>query len=223
MENILDLNDADDQSGLTQLSARFNDTDGGGMFEVTAQRDLRPLLNAFQESNWGSFNWFPLKDGPETWLVSVNRLPQPQATRQVREFMTFDHRRCDDLYAQSENAANGGDQATAIEAYNRFELGMIHHFRLEEEGFFPAFERTTGMTQGPTMVMRMEHEQMRGIMKQMRQAADNGDMKALVRGGGTLLVLMQQHNLKEEQMLYAMGDMHLGQESDNLLKEMQRM
>ena len=30
------------------------------------------------------------------------------------------------------------------------------------------FEEVTGMTQGPTMVMRMEHSQMRGILEDLK-------------------------------------------------------
>ena len=33
---------------------------------------------------------------------------------------------------------------------------------------FPIFEEVTGMTQGPTMVMRMEHSQMRGILEDLK-------------------------------------------------------
>ena len=33
---------------------------------------------------------------------------------------------------------------------------------------FPSFEEVTGMTQGPTMVMRMEHNQMRSILEDLK-------------------------------------------------------
>ncbi|MBF0322136.1 MAG: hemerythrin domain-containing protein, partial [Magnetococcales bacterium] len=41
------------------------------------------------------------------------------------------------------------------------------------------------------------------------------------RACSTLLMVMQQHNVKEEQMLYAMGEMHLGAEGDALTLQMQ--
>ncbi len=72
---------------------------------------------------------------------------------------------------------------------------------------FPAFEQATGMTMGPTRVMRMEHEQMRGLLSQMAMAAT--DIDALVEHGDTLLMLTQQHNMKEEGMLYPMAQGHL--------------
>lgn len=74
---------------------------------------------------------------------------------------------------------------------------------------FPAFEAATGMTQGPTQVMRMEHRQMRGLMAQMQQAWAERDGEAFAGAAETLLILMQQHNMKEENILYPMCDQHV--------------
>jgi hemerythrin-like domain-containing protein len=50
----------------------------------------------------------------------------------------------------------------------------------------------------------MEHEQMRGLLSQMAAAA-RGDVDALIEHGDTLLMLTQQHNVKEEGILYPMA------------------
>ncbi|MBF0417763.1 MAG: hemerythrin domain-containing protein [Magnetococcales bacterium] len=134
--------------------------------------------------------------------------------------MGFDHERCDELYAEMENAAQSGDLGATRERFTAFQVAMVHHFDMEEKQFFPAFEQATGMTQGPTMVMRMEHRQMLGVMGQMGQALAGGDVNGVSRAASTLIVLMRQHNIKEEQMLYPMGDMHLG-DVQPLLKAMQ--
>ena len=69
------------------------------------------------------------------------------------------------------------------------------------------FEEATGMSGGgPTQVMRMEHEQMRGVLAQMAAAVERGDFDELVDQGDTLNVLIQQHNMKEEGMLYPMAE-----------------
>jgi len=79
---------------------------------------------------------------------------------------------------------------------------------------FPAFEQATGMTDGgPTSVMRSEHAQMRGLIEQMGVAADADNYDELVDIGDTLLMLTQQHNQKEEQMLYPMCDRALADPS----------
>ncbi|MBF0626016.1 MAG: hemerythrin domain-containing protein [Magnetococcales bacterium] len=136
-------------------------------------------------------------------------------------FLTNDHRRCDALYAQMEQIANQGDLENTRALFGQFHQGLERHFHMEEDVFFPAFEQRTGMTQGPTTVMRMEHRQMRGILTQMASALEQGDTGAVARACSTLLILMQQHNAKEEQMLYPMGDMHLGAEAAALCRTMQ--
>ena len=141
----------------------------------------------------------------------------------ISAFMTEDHRRCDTLYADLENAAINEDTEQAKDLGQRFLESMAHHFEMEEKILFPAFEERTGMRQGPTMVMRMEHDQMRNLLGSLEQAAKAGNLDGILKAGGTLLFVMQQHNVKEEQMLYAMVDAHLGSEADTLIATMQAL
>lgn len=87
---------------------------------------------------------------------------------------------------------------------------------------FPAFENATGMTQGPTQVMRMEHGQMRELTEQMNQALAAQDADAFAGAAETLLILMQQHNMKEENILYPMCDQALAGQVDTLAAELQQ-
>jgi len=72
-----------------------------------------------------------------------------------------------------------------------------------------AVERATGMTSGPTQVMRMEHEQMRMLAKELEQALFASNQEEYLGLSETMIVLTQQHNMKEESMLYPMSEMHL--------------
>ena len=90
--------------------------------------------------------------------------------------------------------------------WQRFQAGLRQHLAMEEQLMFPAFEAVTGMTGGPTQVMRMEHEQMRGLLDQMSAAVARGDSEELLDQGDTLNILIQQHNMKEEGMLYPMAE-----------------
>ncbi len=128
----------------------------------------------------------------------------------LKEFFTLDHRRIDDTWAEVESAAQSGDMEAEKEKWRSFQSELLRHLRMEEEVMFPAFEQASGMTGGgPTFVMRSEHEQMRGLIVQMSAAADGGDYDELVDLGDTLLMLIQQHNQKEEQMLYPMAEQAL--------------
>ena len=54
--------------------------------------------------------------------------------------------------------------------------------------------------------MRGEHRQMRQLLEQMRGGLAARDGDAFDGGAETLLILMQQHNMKEENILYPMCD-----------------
>ena len=65
------------------------------------------------------------------------------------------------------------------------------------------------MRQGPTKVMRMEHQQMRNLLARMSEAVSSGDGEEILEVGETMMILMQQHNVKKEGILYPMADQHL--------------
>lgn len=135
--------------------------------------------------------------------------------------MADDHHHCDELFAAAEQAVEAEQWPQAGEAHQRFVDGMERHLQAEEELLFPAFEQASGMSEGPTSVMRHEHEQMRDLFRQMGEAlaAQSGD--DYLGASETLLILMQQHNAKEEQILYPMLDQMLLPQADSLMPRLQ--
>lgn len=126
-------------------------------------------------------------------------------------YFAADHRACDLDWAATERAVEQGP-APATAAFEHFERELRNHLAMEEEVLFPAFEDATGMTHGPTTVMRMEHTQMRGLLDQMAQAVRSAAWQDLLDHGDTLLMVIGQHNAKEEGMLYPMAQAHLAQQ-----------
>jgi len=124
----------------------------------------------------------------------------------IASFLAQDHTRCDELFVRAEQLAVQGDFAGASAACREFLRGMEHHFAMEEQVLFPAFEQATGSAAGPTAVMRHEHEQMRGLFREMLIAVEARNDEDFLGATETLLILMQQHNAKEEQILYPMTD-----------------
>lgn len=127
------------------------------------------------------------------------------------EYFRDDHRSCDASWAGVETAIEAGDAAQAQKAWSSFHEAMERHLHMEEDHLFPAFEEATGMRGGgPTFVMREEHRQMRALMAQMSSLMEAGELQETLDQGDTLLMLIQQHNAKEEGMLYPMAEQHLG-------------
>tara|TARA_R110001592_G_scaffold60436_5_gene183794 strand:- start:9105 stop:9536 length:432 start_codon:yes stop_codon:yes gene_type:complete len=127
----------------------------------------------------------------------------------IPEFMTKMHRECDDFFTEAEAAVANDDWTLALAKWQNFALGLIKHFSQEEEVLFPKFEQATGMTSGPTQVMRMEHQQMRALVQDLDNALAAKEKDEYLGLSETLMVLMQQHNMKEEMMLYPMMEKNL--------------
>ena len=121
----------------------------------------------------------------------------------LAEFFTQDHRDCDAQWAEVEAILDSSGTEAGRDKWRVFEARMRRHFAMEEEVLFPAFNARSRMGGGgPTAIMTMEHEQMRGLLDQIGAAVESGDAEEGMNLGDTLLMLIQQHNVKEEGMLY---------------------
>jgi len=125
---------------------------------------------------------------------------------EVSTYLTTDHRTCDNLFAEAEKSVAGKDFIKAKDEFLKFADETLLHFKKEEEHFFPLFEEMTGSSDGPTMVMKYEHDQVRGLLGKMAHTIESEDRDAYLSLAESMMILLQQHNMKEEQMLYAMAD-----------------
>jgi len=136
----------------------------------------------------------------------------------IKEYMAGDHKACDEAFARAEESVAGADWAVAGAGFKVYERAMERHIAMEEEILFVVFEEQTGMSgAGPTEVMRHEHTQMRGLIGEMKSALDAKDKDEFLGLAETQLILMQQHNLKEEGMLYPMMDQVLASQAGELI------
>ena len=140
----------------------------------------------------------------------------------LQHFMADDHRRCDLLFVEVEQSVGAGAWAQASEAFACFEHAVLQHFLAEESSLFPAFEEKTGMSTGPTQVMRGEHVQMRELLEAAHEALAAQDADEYLGNAETLLIMMQQHNTKEENVLYPMCEQFLAGQLGLLLQQLQR-
>ena len=143
---------------------------------------------------------------------------------QISNYLTHEHRHCDAVFAEAEKAAAANNWEEAEKKFLEFSNETLTHFKKEEEELFPAFEAKTGSTEGPTAVMKFEHEQVRGLIGKMAEAVEKRDRDAYLSLAESMMILLQQHNMKEEQMLYAMCDRVMPPaESSQLVEKMEKV
>ena len=124
----------------------------------------------------------------------------------IKQFMTTDHRACDEQFANLENIIDKGDFIAGKEMFEEFYSHMMKHFEMEEKIIFPQYQSCEGGHCDPTPVMVMEHDQMRAIFLQMENAIKENNVEKFLGQSEALLFTMQQHNMKEEQMMYNFAD-----------------
>ena len=142
----------------------------------------------------------------------------------ITNYMRDEHRACDELFADAEKSVIDGDFTKAEEQFLLFANETLKHFKKEEDELFVVFESITGNTEGPTRVMRFEHEQVRGVIGKMAEAIENRDKDSYLSLAESIMILLQQHNMKEEQMLYAMCDRVIPQDKkEDIIKNMDKI
>lgn len=136
----------------------------------------------------------------------------------ISRYLSDDHRRCDRLLAACEAAIAASTWQAADEAAIVFQDALLHHFALEEEVLFPELEQVNPIAGGPAGVMRMEHRQMRQLLDELAAAVRARDADGCFGNLETLHMISQQHNAKEEGILYPLADNSL-QDGANIMIE----
>jgi iron-sulfur cluster repair protein YtfE (RIC family) len=125
----------------------------------------------------------------------------------ITAILARDHHRCDDLFARAEAL---GNDAGALDAWRAFTAATERHLCAEERALFPALDEASGAPLPPVQVMKLEHAQLRELLGELDAAAAAGAWDDVSGLAQTLLVVLEQHNLKEENVLYPMADRLLG-------------
>jgi uncharacterized protein (DUF2249 family)/iron-sulfur cluster repair protein YtfE (RIC family) len=194
----------------------------GEAFILINDHEPKPLLYQLQMERSGAFDWSPLEAGPERFRVEIGRRAA-QGPRSVSEFLGWDHRRLDAIHADVERLVQTRGFAEAAHRFGEFHCGLSRHIEAEETILFPAFETMTGMTAGPTRVMRAEHVEIRRTMDSIAAALRAEDAGRYADAVHALTAVLADHNQKEEGILYPMTDRAAGDDRarDDLVRRMQ--
>jgi hemerythrin superfamily protein len=138
-------------------------------------------------------------------------------------YLQADHRRLDALMEKCRACVQARDMQVAGQHFTEFRKGLMRHIKIEEGLVFPEFEVATGLgrSQGPTGVMRFEHEEIIRLLDLMRDLFTwtQPDPDEFKRLHGTLMALLMEHNGKEERILYPMTDQMVPPERHRVLMD----
>lgn len=132
----------------------------------------------------------------------------------VTQFMTDDHRQCDDLFNRVTASVSDNEWGKAEELFAEFKSALLYHFDSEETILFPAFEKATGNRHGPSSMMRLEHSEMKDLVTDIQHSITAQNSDRFYGLYEVLNIYLQQHNMKEEGILYPMID----NECDNTME-----
>ena len=108
---------------------------------VCAQPPLS-ALEALRRERGGAFEWSPVREGPVSWQVDVERRAAPVGSvREVTEALVWDHARLDALEAAAFEARARGALVQAREIFTDFAHGLRRHIDFEEQLLFPSSTR----------------------------------------------------------------------------------
>jgi hemerythrin-like domain-containing protein len=139
----------------------------------------------------------------------------------ISKFLQQDHAHCDALFALAEACVERHDWEGAERSYAQFDAALNQHLDMEEEVLFPAFEGVPGAPAGPTAVMRAEHDQLQGILSELDDALATRNTDDFLANAETLRIMLGQHNMKEEGILYPLADRLLAGCREEILARMQ--
>jgi uncharacterized protein (DUF2249 family) len=224
-EDMLDLSSVPAAERPEQALTAFDRLAPGETLMVIASDAGADLLRRLQTERRGLFEWSLLRPGPPSWAIAIARREAPLgAAREINEALAWDHDRLDALETEAFRKRSEGELRSAAETYAIFAAGLRRHIAFEEKILFPAFEATSGMppTAGPTAVMRAEHREIEDLIGRIEAgiAEKDAPVDQLRR---SLHAVLEEHNFKEEQVLYPATDQLLGPDrADHLVGQIQR-
>ena len=141
----------------------------------------------------------------------------------ITAFYGEDHDRLDELFKTFQTSKRS-DFAKAKEAFKEFKVGLQRHIVWEEELLFPMWEEKTGMVEdGPTPVMRFEHEQIRQLLEAIHRKVEEQGLDT-DQNEQALVNLLSSHNRKEERALYpAIDNVTNAEERTTVFSNMNRI
>lgn len=140
----------------------------------------------------------------------------------IGAFLERDHEEIDRIFERYQASKDENDAASGA-VFSKFDERLRRHIDWEEEFLFPVFERRAEkqVVGRPTVLMRHEHEQIRMYLDLIYEALDDDEAPCIYENA--LLTTLEEHNRKEESLLYPWFDRELTEvETQAVLQKIKR-
>ncbi|GAB3538259.1 hypothetical protein GCM10027343_03550 [Noviherbaspirillum agri] len=136
--------------------------------------------------------------------------------------LLLDHQHCDALFMRATGAVIDRNWQDGETSFCLFAAALERHMSMEEGILFPAFEQAFRHPEGPLAILRNEHGEIRGMVDRMSGSIAHRDAVEFLIHAETYTLLLQQHEMKEGQMLYPLLDkvLHLSAKRQQILHAM---
>ena len=135
-------------------------------------------------------------------------------------YMANEHAQCEAMYLAALASVAVRDWQQAARRFARFAQALTRHMAIEETVLFTAVEQATGTHGGPIQALRIEHQQLRGILQRLADAIAQRHMIDFSDHADTFRIMLQQHSLKEDGILYPLADRVLQARHAELIGQM---
>lgn len=189
--------------------------------------DSRYFLKILQTTRRNSYEWWPLAMESDIWQVVIMKRNE-SIERTINDLMHQDHARLHRLLEDHCAELDGDNIMLAAIRFDEFQTGLLRHIRMEEEVLFPLYEKKTENTMGPTHVMRMEHQEIQGLLMKIADMLIEAKVEGLSKRdairelGNQIDQYLKLHNQKEEGILYPSSDQVIqGKEREEVILRME--
>lgn len=131
----------------------------------------------------------------------------------ITEIMTKDHRDCDLFFEKIDQLIQKKDFDKIVKTLSTWKMKNFNHFEIEENLLFKELEAKIGSKIPPVQMMEHEHIQIRNLICETIDNFNLDDIKTFLGNIDTCFMMIQQHNIKEEQILYPLIDRELNSSS----------
>lgn len=123
----------------------------------------------------------------------------------IVNILSRDHSHCDELLLQAELNMEKHRWELGLVMFRKFKQTLVRHLTVEETALFPALAEVMSASVPSINAMRVEHQKIMQVLRELDSAVGERDMDQFVGRAKALNLILQQHNCREEHMLYSIS------------------